>query len=388
MGFVRAPVGVADAVGEFVCGEQGVGFDDPPLAVDPGRLDGVEPGALTRQVAGDEADALPALLDVAVVVADPVADLLADVPGGVVPDHQERLLAGGLELAATPVQVVDGHRADGAAVDEAQPHPVGGILRGRVGAQQQAVAGQRLGVRVVLGDRLFDQPQPVVLLDPGPEAGPSQPAPPDLVLEPQDPGRMARRQANQAVARTFFRAYSGSGLVIHRLARFHRTSRRRIACRIVSPLTRSAVIPSAKATSAASSIVQTLVGWPNVRGLWCSIARICSAPTASTLAWMVCGRLDPRVRQASSPSRSNSRITLRTVWSLQPSVAAIRGTHSSRALASRIWQRRTTYTSFECSPTSSRSRSFLVNSRTKMGGLMPISLHDLRPSRRPALGQH
>src|SRR4051794_11520352 len=387
MRFVGTAVGVGDAVSEFVRGEQGIGFDDASLAVDPGGLDGVEPGALTRQIAGDEADALPALLDQAVVVADPVADLLADVPGGIVPDHEERLLAGGLELAAAPVQVVDGDGAHRAAIDEAQPHLVGGILCGGVGAQQQAVAGQRLGVRVVLGDRLFDQPQPVVLLDPGPEAGPGQPTPPDLVLEPQDPGRVARGQADQAVARTFFRAYSGSGLVIHCLARFQRTSRRRIACRIVSPLTRSAVIPSAKATSAANSIVQTPVGWPNVRGLWCSIARICSAATASTLAWIVCGRLDPRVRQASSPSRSSSRITLRTVWSVHPSVAAMRGTHSPRALASRIWHRRSTYRSFACSPTSRRSRSAFVNARTKIGGLIPSRVHDRHLSQGPALGQ-
>jgi hypothetical protein len=63
-----------------------------PLAVGPGRLAGVEPGSLTGQIAGDEADALSALLNLAVVVVDPIADLLADVPGGVVPDREERLL--------------------------------------------------------------------------------------------------------------------------------------------------------------------------------------------------------------------------------------------------------------------------------------------------------
>src|SRR3954471_2800187 len=103
MGIVRASIGVADAVRELVRGEQGVGFEDASLTVDPGRLDGVEPGALARQIAGDEADALPVLLDLAVVVADPGAHLLADVPGGVVPDHEQGLLAGGLELAAAPV---------------------------------------------------------------------------------------------------------------------------------------------------------------------------------------------------------------------------------------------------------------------------------------------
>src|SRR3954471_12332954 len=100
MGFVRASIDVTDTVRRLVGGEQGVGFDDTPLAAHPGGFDGVEPRALTWQIAGDEADALPALLDLAVVVADPGADLLADVPGSVVPNHQERLLTGGLELAA------------------------------------------------------------------------------------------------------------------------------------------------------------------------------------------------------------------------------------------------------------------------------------------------
>ena len=79
------------------------------------------------------------------------------------------------------------------------------------------------GLPVPNGTRLFDQPQAVILLDPGVQAGPGQATPPDLVLEAQGPGRMARGQADQAVARTFFRAYSGSGLVIHCLARFQRT---------------------------------------------------------------------------------------------------------------------------------------------------------------------
>src|SRR5215210_1734729 len=375
MGLMGTAVGVADAVGELVDREQAVSLDDAPLAVGPGRLDRVEPGALTGQVAGDDAHAPAAPLHLAIVVADPRADLVADVPGGVVPAQEQGRLAGGVERAAAPRQVVDRDGADGPAVDEAQPDLVSRLLVGRVGAQQQAVAGQRLGVRVALRDRLLDQPQPVVLRDPGPEAGPGQPAPPDLVLEPQRPGRVSRGQADQAVARTFFRAYSGSGLVIQRLARRQRTPSRRIACRIVSPLTRSGVIPSAALTSAASSIVQTPVGWPNVRGLRCSSARMCSAATASTLAWMVWGRVDPRVRQASSPSRSNSRMTVRTVWSLQPSAAAIRGARSPRSLASRIWQRRRTSTSCERSPASSRSRSALVRGRTKIGGLIPTRPH-------------
>src|SRR5215210_5839137 len=384
---MEAAVGVADAISELADRQEAIGFADAPFAVDPLGLDGVEPGALAGQVAGDDAHAPASLLDLAVVVADPVADLMADVPGGVVPDQQQGLLPGRVERAAAPIQVVDRDGADRPAVREPQPDLVRGVPVGRVRPQQQPIAGQRLGVRVILRDRLLDQPQPVVLLDPGSEAGPGQPTPPDLVLEPQGPGRVGRGQADQAVARAFFRAYSGSGLVIHCFARRQRTPRRRSACRIVSSLTGSAVIPSAQATSEASSSVQTLVGLSKVRGLWCSSARSSSAAAVSTWAWIVCGRVEPRVRQASSPSRSNSRITLRTVWSSQPSVIAIRGTHSPRALASRIWQRRSSYTFAERSPASSRSRSASVRARTKMGGLMPTRPHDSRLSRGSALAQ-
>src|SRR5688500_6865651 len=118
-------VGVADPMREFGGGEQAIGFDDAAFAVNPGGLDGVEPGALGWEEAGDDADAASLLLDLPVVVPDPVADLMAGVPGGVVPDQEQGLLPGGVEFAAAPVQVVDGDRTDGAAIDEPQPHLVG-----------------------------------------------------------------------------------------------------------------------------------------------------------------------------------------------------------------------------------------------------------------------
>src|SRR5215217_6398087 len=121
MRLVGAAVGIADAVGERVGGEQAVGFNDPALAVGPGGLDGVEPGALARQVAGDDAHPTTELPDLSVMAAEPVADLVAGVPGGVIPDQQEGVLAGRVELAAAPVQVVDGDGAHGSAVDEPQP---------------------------------------------------------------------------------------------------------------------------------------------------------------------------------------------------------------------------------------------------------------------------
>ena len=106
---MEAAVGVADAISELA-DRQAIGFADTPFAVDPFGLDGVEPGAL-GQVAGEDADT-GGLLDLAVVVADPGPHLVADVPGGVVPDQEEGRLPVCLELAAAPVEIVDGDGAD------------------------------------------------------------------------------------------------------------------------------------------------------------------------------------------------------------------------------------------------------------------------------------
>src|SRR4051794_35736257 len=112
MGLMGAAVGVGDAIGEVLDGQQAIGFDDAAFAVDPGGFDGVEPGALNWQVAGDDPNTDAALLDLAAVVTDPVTHQLADVPGGIVPDQEQGVLAGRLEFAAAPVQIVDGDSTD------------------------------------------------------------------------------------------------------------------------------------------------------------------------------------------------------------------------------------------------------------------------------------
>ena len=116
--------------------------------------------------------------------------------------------------------------------------------RRRGPADQQPIAGQGFGIGIVLRDRLLDQSEGLIVLGPRMQAGRGQATPPDLILEPQAPVWMGHRQADQAVARTFFRAYAGSGLVIQRFARFQPIPRRPIACRIVSSLTRSEVRPA------------------------------------------------------------------------------------------------------------------------------------------------
>ena len=61
---------------------------------------------------------------------------------------------------------------------------------------------------------------------------------------------MGRREMDQPVAPLFFRAYAGSGLVIQPCARCQRTPRRLRVAQIVSPVTRSSVIPSLTQTAA------------------------------------------------------------------------------------------------------------------------------------------
>src|SRR5438876_5623377 len=208
-----------------------------------------------------------------------------------------------------------------------------------------------------------------------------QATPPRLVLEPEGPGRVSCRQLDQTVAGPFFRAYAGSGLVSQCLARFQPTPRRFKVARIVSLLTGWAVTPCSKLTLAASARVHRLVGWLNVRGLWCNRARNCSAWSASKAARLVWGRREPG-RSAASPLVLNAWIASRTVWSSQPSWRAMVVARSPRALASRIWHRRRTKASDERKPASTCWRSASVSGRTKIGCNTSPVITDLRLSAR------
>src|SRR3954465_2250591 len=66
----------------------------------------------------------------------------------------------------------------------------------------------------------------------------------------------------------FLSAYCGSGLVIQVSARRQPTPSRLSASRMVSRLTRSAVIPCSAQTSAARASVHVERAFPDWRGLW------------------------------------------------------------------------------------------------------------------------
>src|SRR5215831_16312894 len=360
----------ADAVGDLLGVEQAGWLENGTLGVHPLGLNRVEPRALDRQIAGEDAHAVAALLHLLVVGADPGADALAHMPRGVVPDQDPDPYTRLLQPAHTPVQELLGDRADRPPSDEAQPH----ALRLAHLAQQHPIAGQRLGVGIARGDRLLDQAQRAVgRVRPGMRLRLGEATPPGFIREAQRPVGMLGCQGNQAVTLPFFRAYPGSGLVIQCVARFQPVPRRRRVWRIVSPLTRMGTIPTATLTSAAHSRVHRLPGLPKSRGLRCKSARsrsACSGPKTKRVRWaredFFCKHASPVALKACSASS--------TVWSSMPRYVAMRGARSPRALANRIWQRRKTKASLERRPCSSTSRSSSVSVRTKRGGLMSTSV--------------
>src|SRR5262249_46371135 len=161
---------------------------------------------------------------------------------------------------------------------------------------------QRLRVGIGAGHARLEQAHGRTLR-PGVQRRAGDAAPPRLVFKADDPVFVRRGQRDQAVAARFFWAYAGSGLVIQALARRHRMPRRANVARIVSPLTRVAVSPSAYAVSASNANVQRLVGWPTSRGERCSSACKRSVPAASNAAWVVRGRHEP-LTNAAAPSWS------------------------------------------------------------------------------------
>src|SRR3954466_8697990 len=342
-------------VHELVGRQRPIRLNDRPLAVQPPRLDRIEPGALHRQPTHQDPDPAGALHR-AVMRPNPRPHRSADVPGGVVPHQHPYALALRAEPVGPPGQKVRGDAADRATFDKAQQHPI--LIR-----PQQSVAGQSFGLWIILRPRSGVQPQ---RLAPGVHRRLGQAAPPDLVGVAPPPGGGASRQADQAVAPVFLSAYCGSGLVIQVLARRQPTPSRLSASRMVSRLTRSAVMPCSAQTSAARARVQVERALPNWRGLWCKSAFSRWLRSASKTLAAVCGRRDCMVTTA-SPRLSKARRTLRTACGLPPMAWAITGLVSPRAEAKRMWQRRTVNPSDERSPACKAWRSGSLNSRTKRG---------------------
>jgi hypothetical protein len=214
---------------------------------------------------------------------------------------------------------------------------------------------------------------------PGAHARQSKAAPPDLVQKADGPGRLLAGPSNQPVASVFFSRYCGSGLVIQCLARFQFVLSRLRARRTLSLETSVAMMPCSKLTCAASSKVHTPRSRPSSCGLRCK--RSCNRrhPSSVNVVRRWWGREEPSC-STSNPVALKSLMTLRTVWSSQPSWKAIAGARSPRELASKIWQRRKTKASDERNPFWTWWCSSWVSGRIKMGFLIPFIVpHFLSP---------
>jgi len=125
--------------------------------MEPARLNRVEPGALDRQEAGQNANASTSGLCPLIVSTNPGAHLRGEVPRGVIPDQEPEALAEAFELGGTVLKKRGGNSAHRAPRDEAEPDLLwqGGQV-GRTG-KQETITGQCLGIRVIFGEGLFDQ---------------------------------------------------------------------------------------------------------------------------------------------------------------------------------------------------------------------------------------
>jgi len=379
MRFIQTPKVGTDPLLQLVSGQQPVKLDHVALGMHPLGFNGIKPGTLCGQQERQNPHPLVRLFDLLIVLAHPGPHRLTLVPGGIVPDQEPVRLAFFEQAFATPLQELGGDGAHGSARHEAQPGLRTVRLIGSPVLPEDAITGQRLGIRVVLAPGLLHQAHGLVLALPGVHLGQRKATPPDFITKANRPRGLLAGPGNQAVARVFFCWYCGSGLVIQCLARFQLVFKRLSARRTLSSEMGVAMMPCSKLTWAANSKVHRPRSLPKSRGLRCSSSLRRTSPSCEKLVCSWWGREEPSC-STESPVALNSWITLRTVWSSQPSWRAIAGARSPRADALKIWQRRITNASDERSPAWIWRCSSSVKGRIKMGVLMlPIIPHCLSP---------
>jgi len=186
---------------QFCCAQEAIGFRDGSFAMDPLRLDRVQPWAFHRQPGGDNPHAALTRFHLLVVEADPRADSLTGMPRGVIPDEQQGGEALLRQAVAAPGQKIGRHGADGAPSHKPEPQLLG--LRQQA-ADQQPITGQGVRIGITLGTRQFLEAGDRLRLIPTMLRGLSQAAPPDFIGKAERPRRMLSGQLDQAVAPFFF----------------------------------------------------------------------------------------------------------------------------------------------------------------------------------------
>src|SRR3712207_26643 len=285
MRLVGTAESLADPLGELISAEQPLGLYDLPLAVDPFGLDWVEPRALLGKQTGHYPHPSTALFDSSVMLPNPASNLFGGVPTGVVPDHEQRLLAHRGEPLAAVLKKLGGDGTHRPAVHEPQPRPLPDLPIGFFGTHQHPVSGQSFRGGVAFDRYFLNETHRLLCIGPGMQTWSLKATPPCLILEAQSPLPARKGEPDQPISSPFFLSYSGSGELIHLLALSQRTPNLLSVERIVSPETRSSVMPSSKLTSAACSSVQRVVGLPkNSLGGWRKSSLRASTPCSSKAA--------------------------------------------------------------------------------------------------------
>lgn len=209
MVFQRTVKGGTHPLHRFLSRQSTVGFRDASLAMGPLGFNRIEPGAFDGQGANQQAHALTGTLDELVMLPNPLAHRFADMPGSVIPDDDQHGLAQCLGFRTAPFQELKGAGTEGTILNKAQPHLFRLVIL--LETRQQAVAGQRLAVRVAGLFALFHQAQRLVALGPGRQMWLLKATPPGLILESHDPIGVLLRQPDQSVAGVFCAHTPGQG---------------------------------------------------------------------------------------------------------------------------------------------------------------------------------
>lgn len=131
-------------------------LDYVAFVVHPVHFDAIKLRTLAGRVTGQDTSAATGLLRRAAVLPQPVSHFFVVLLGGVVSDHEQRLLAQLVQLLATHGRLLCADGANGWLSNEAQPNLFGQRLKCPRPRDQQAVVDPRLFVWIILGYYLFD----------------------------------------------------------------------------------------------------------------------------------------------------------------------------------------------------------------------------------------
>ena len=157
MFFMSTMKGGADAVSQLLGRQGAIWFKDPTLAMQPLGFNRVQPRTFDGQRTDQDAHTLAGGLDLPVMLSDPSAHSLANMPRGIVPDQGQDPLAQGGYFGAAPRQKLGRDSTDRPTVNEAQPHLLLGLILSQVPADQQTITSQCFTIRIIFGWLQLDQ---------------------------------------------------------------------------------------------------------------------------------------------------------------------------------------------------------------------------------------